>query len=74
MRPDSHTQLPIITTACVLFVLFLFFPVFGFFGKVTFAEYFYTITITGFSLYGEYVARFFLPDGVFLPCDHGLDF
>ena len=28
-----------------------------------------------FSLYGEYVVRFSLPDGVFLPCcDHGLDF
>ena len=26
-----------------------------------------------FLLYGEYVVRFFLPDGVFLPCDHGLD-
>ena len=22
----------------------------------------------------EYVVRSFLPDGVFLPCDHGLDF
>ena len=28
-----------------------------------------------FSLYyGEYVVRFPLPDGGFLPCDHGLDF
>ena len=31
-------------------------------------------TIAVFSLYGEYVGRFFLPDGVFLPFDHGLDF
>ena len=31
-------------------------------------------TISAFSLYGEYVARSFLPNGVFLPCDHGLDF
>ena len=23
---------------------------------------------------GEYVVRFSLPNGVFLPCDHGLDF
>ena len=30
--------------------------------------------IAVFSLYGEYVVRFFLPDGVFLPCDDGLDF
>ena len=30
-------------------------------------------TISAFSLYGEYVVRSFLLDGVFLPCDHGLD-
>ena len=29
---------------------------------------------SAFSLYGEYVVSSFLPDGVFLPCDHGLDF
>ena len=28
----------------------------------------------GPSLYGEYVIRSFLPNGVFLPCDHVLDF
>ena len=27
-----------------------------------------------FSLHGEYVVRFLLPDDVFLPRDHGLDF
>ena len=26
-----------------------------------------------FLLYGEFVVRFFLPDGVFLPCDNELD-
>ena len=31
-------------------------------------------TIAVFSLYGEYVVRSFLPNGVFLPCDHGLGF
>ena len=31
-------------------------------------------TISAFSLYGEYVIRSFLPNGVFLPCDHGLGF
>ena len=31
-------------------------------------------TISALSLYGEYVVRSFLPNGVFLPCDHGLDF
>ena len=30
--------------------------------------------IAVFSLYGEYVVRSFLSNGVFLPCDHGLDF
>ena len=30
--------------------------------------------IAVFSVYGEYVVRSFLPNGVFLPCDHGLDF
>ena len=46
--------------------------VFPFFGDVAFSEYFCTITVL--CLYGEYVVRFFLPGGVFLPCDHGLDF
>ena len=27
-----------------------------------------------FSLCGKYVVHFPLPDGVFLPCDHRLDF
>ena len=31
-------------------------------------------TIAVFSFYGEDVVRFSLPDGVFLPCDHGMDF
>ena len=30
-------------------------------------------TIAVFSLNGEYVVRSFLLDGVYLPCDHGLD-
>ena len=30
-------------------------------------------TIFAFSLYGEYVVCSFLPNGVFLPCDVGLD-
>ena len=31
-------------------------------------------TIAVLSLYGEYLVRFCLPDGVFLPCGKGLDF
>ena len=38
---------------------------------VAFPSIFRTIAV---FLYGEYVVRFFLPNGVFLPCDHGLDF
>ena len=38
---------------------------FVFFGHVAFSEYF---------LYEECVVRSFLPNGVSLPCDHGLDF
>ena len=30
-------------------------------------------TLAVFSLYREYVVRFCLPDGNFLPCDKGLD-
>ena len=30
--------------------------------------------ISAFSLYGEYVVRSFLTNGVFLPCHDGLDF
>ena len=30
--------------------------------------------ISAFSLFGENVVRSFLPNDIFLPCDHGLDF
>ena len=49
-----------------------FFFSFCLFGDAAFSEYFFC-TIAIFSLYGEYVVRSFLPGGVFLPCDHGLD-
>ena len=60
-----------VTTVCVLFrsCFFLFFVSLE---MSLFPSIFCTITV--FSLYGEYVVYFFLPDGVFLPCDHGLDF
>ena len=41
---------------------FLFFP-FCLFGDAAFSEYFLYIAVL--SLYGDYVVRFFLPDGVF---------
>ena len=61
-----------VTTVSVLFRL-CFFLLFYFLGHVAFSEYFFG-TITIFSLHGKYVVRFPLQDGVFLPCDHGLDF
>ena len=45
---------------------------FCFFEMSLFPSIFCTISV--FSLYGEYVVRSLLPNGVFLPCDHGLDF
>ena len=56
------------TRVSLSFFFFLF--SFCLFGDVAFSEY----LISAFSLYGEYVVRSFLPNGVFLPCDHGLDF
>ena len=48
-------------------------PSFCLFGHVPFSEYFFC-TISALSLYGEYAVRSLLPSGVFLPCDHELDF
>ena len=60
-----------------MFLSFLFFFSFCLCGDVAFSEYFvlfYFCTIYAFSLYGEHVVRYFLPNGVYLLCDHGLDF
>ena len=53
--------------------MFLFLPSSFCLGDAAFSEYFFG-TITVLSLYGEYVQRFPITDGVFLSCDHGLDF
>ena len=58
MRPDSHT--------CFFFFSFCFLGDFAFFRVFLYHAV--------FPLYGEYVVRFFLPDDVFPPFDHGLDF
>ena len=50
----------------VFFCLFVFL----FFWRRRFFRLFCTMAVL--SLLGEYVV--FFPDGVFLPCDHGLDF
>ena len=53
------------------FFCFCFFLFFVSLGDVAFSEYFCTIAVL--SLDGEYVVRPPLPDGVFLPCDNGLN-
>ena len=53
--------------APIAICFFLFFSLL-FIWKCRFLRVFFV------TLYGEYVVRAFLPDGVFLPCDHGLDF
>ena len=53
---------------------FLSFCYFLLFGDVDFSEYFLYHFRFLFVWTIEYVVRSFLPDGVFLPCDHGLDF
>ena len=54
----------------------LFFPPFVYLEiDVAFSEYFlYHFRFIFVVQYGEYVVRSFLPNGVFLPCDHELDF
>ena len=48
---------------------------FFFFGDVVFSEYFlYHFRFLFVVWTIEYVVHSFLPNGVFLPCDHGLDF
>ena len=49
---------------------YFFFPLLG---DVAYSEFVF-VPFPPFSLYGEYVVRSFLPNGVFLPCDQGLDF
>ena len=68
IEPSSN---PIIV--CVFF-RFRFFLFFVSLEMLLFPEYFCTVDVL--SLYGEYyvLVRFFLPDGVSLPCDHGLEF
>ena len=58
--PDSHK------------CLFLFFH-FCLFGDAAFLPSIFC-TVVAFSFNGEYVVRSFLPNGVFLPCDHRLGF
>ena len=58
-RPNSHT--------CFFIFCFTVYSEMSFFPSIF-------CTIAAFSLCEEYVVRPFLPNGVFLPCDHGLDF
>ena len=67
MHLDSHRQLPNkYLRPSFVFVSYFFLSL-----QVSFSsECFGTITV--FSLYGEYVVCFPLPNGVFVCCDHGL--
>ena len=62
MRPDSHAQLPLSSSFFVFVSL----------EMSLFPSIF--VPLPFFSLYVENVVRFCLPDRVFLPCDHRLDF
>ena len=57
------------------FFLFVFFSSSFSLETSLFPEYFCSVIIAVFSFYREYVVCFPpLPGGVFLPCDHGLDY
>ena len=66
----AYRTAPIVTL--VSFFLFSFFSFLFIRQMSLFPSIF--CTISAFFLYGEYDVRSFLPNGVFLPCDHGLDF
>ena len=77
MRPDRHTQLP--SNYCLRPFSFLFLLFFvSLETDVPFSEYFCTITTVIIFLlrrvHRTSTSTFFLPDGTFLSCDHGLDF
>ena len=60
-----------VTTVCVLFRLFL--PFFYFFGMSLFPSTLVPLPLPLCMESTLYLVRFFLPDGVFVPRDHGLD-
>ena len=62
-QPHAVVTKQLSVSSFVLFLCFL--------GDVAFSEYY--VPLPFFFLYGGYLVRF-LPDGVFLLCDHGLDF
>ena len=60
-RPDNHT-------CFLLFISFVYL-------EMPLLRVFFVSMIAALSLYEEYVVSSFLPNnGVFLLCDHGLDF
>ena len=70
VRPGSHTHLANSCLYPLLFFCFLFLRGCHFFRVFRVNPVFSSL----FVLYGDYVERFPLPDGDFLPCDYGLDF
>ena len=65
----QHTLTINLTTVCAFF-RFIFLP---FLGRSRFFEYFVTLLPFPIVISIESTLYFSLPDGVFLPCDHGLD-
>ena len=59
--------------ACISTTIHSCFVIFPFFWNVVFFPSIF-LPLPFFSLYGEYAARSPLPGGVFLPCDHLLEF
>ena len=70
MHPDSHMQLPLINNSnCLSVSSFVFVSL-----KISlFSSIFRTIAVFFFMESTPYVF-YFRGNGVFLPCDHGLDF
>ena len=69
LKPQPFVQSSFDIQAPMCFFLFSFFVLLE---MTLFPSMF--CTISTLSLYGEYVVLSFLLNGIFLPCDHGLDF
>ena len=70
VQSSSDMQAPRQPPVCVCVFVFVF--VLFFLEMPLFPNIFCT-TVVAFSLYREYVVRSFIPNGPFLPSDHGLD-
>ena len=72
LKPQSFVQSSFDMQAPRWPHVYIYFILFFYLEMSLFPSIFCTIAV--FSLYEKSVVRSFLPDGVFLPCGHGLDF